>query len=87
MRFRKTEKEWLVEVFLILKKGEKEKDIRVGKNKGEREYLIKKQASNTNGYCAQRANKNKKCKENLINLLKEVQEIRGGFAKDVKVRP
>ena len=50
MRFRKTEQEWLVEVCLILKKGKKEKDIRVGKNKGEREHLIKKQASNTNGF-------------------------------------
>ena len=87
MRFRKTEQEWLVEVCLILKKGKKEKDVRVGKNKGKKEQLIKKQASNTNGCCAQRANTNKKCKENLINLLKEVQKIRGGFAKDMKVRP
>ena len=70
MRFRKTEQEWLVEVCLILKKGEKEKDIRVGKNKGEREHLIKKQASNTNGYCAQRANKNKKCKKLEVVSLK-----------------
>ena len=52
MRFRKTEQEWLVEVCLILKKGKKEKDVRVGKNKGEKEHLIKKQASNTNGCCA-----------------------------------
>ena len=63
MRFRKTEQEWLVEVCLILKKGKKEKDVRVGKNKGEKEHLIKKQASNTNGCCAQRANKNKKEQE------------------------
>ena len=52
MRFRKTEQEWLVEVCLILKKGKQEKDVRVGKNKGKKEHLIKKQASNTNGCCA-----------------------------------
>ena len=34
----------------------------------EREHLIKEQASSINGYCAQRVNENKKCKENLINL-------------------
>ena len=34
----------------------------------EREHLIKEQASNINVCCTQRVNKNKKCKENLINL-------------------